>query len=188
MGEAYQQLTTSLPFDYDSVIADKADIIATISLDKDIIDVNEVNGKSVGSIGGVTRWVHFRDDNFNVDCGARFDSIVDKVELSVDNYVNAIEEAIKSASGITSEKDIEKKKVEEVKAREEVAKINAVESKSVDPEENKRLAEVIKAKFPTAEATIKAQIKELLTSNEIKLGTPEDAKTAVLKEIVKLLG
>lgn len=187
MGEAYQQLTTSLPFDFDSVIADKADVIATISIDKDIIDVNEVNGKSVGSIGGITRWIHFRDDNFNVDCGGRFRNIVDKVELSVDNYIEAIENAIKHASG-KSDVEIEIKKVEEVKEREEVAKSQAEETKSVDAERNKELAELIKTKFPNAEASVKAQVKELLTSNDIKLGSPEDAKTEVLENIVKLLG
>lgn len=186
VGEAYQQLTTSLPFDFDSVIADKADIVATISIDKDIIDVNEINGKSVGSIGGVTRWVHFRDDNFNVDCGARFDNIIDKVELSVDNYITAIENAIKSASG-KSEVEIEQKKVEEVKERTETAKSQAEEIKAIDPEKNKKLADEIKVKFPNADATVKAQVKELLTSNDIKLGSPEDAKTEVLESIVALL-
>lgn len=186
LNEAYQQLTTSLSFDFDSVIADKADIIATISIDKDIIDVEEVNGKKVGSLGGVTRWIHFRDDNFNVDCGARFDDIVDKVELSAENYLKAIEDAIKSASGIST-KEIETKKEMEVKERELRAEKAAEESKSIDEEENKKLAEIVKAKYPKATNEVKVKAKAILDANKIKLGSPEDAVTSELQKVVDLL-
>lgn len=186
MAEAYQQLTTSLPFDFDSVIADKADIIATISIDKEVIDAEEVNGKMVGSLGGITRWIHFRDDNFNVDCGARFADIVDKVELSAENYIKAIEDAIKTASGI-SEDEIVKKKEVEVKQRVEIAEQKAEEYKGVDEVKNKELAEIIKEKFPKTDADTKVKVKDILTSNEIKLGSPEDAPTVELQKAVELL-
>lgn len=186
MTEAYQQLTTSLPFDFDSVIADKADIIATISIDKDVIDVEEVNGKKVGSLGGITRWIHFRDDNFNVDCGARFADIVDKVELSADNYLGAIENAIKSASGKTETEILEKKEIE-VKEREVIAEQKAEESKGVDSVENVKLAEIVKEKFPKTDAETKAKVKEILNANDIKLGSPEDAVTSELQKAVDLL-
>ncbi len=191
--EEYQQLTTSLNFDYDSVIADKADIIATISIDKDIVDIEEVsagNGKKkkVGSLGGVIRWIHFRDDNFNVDCGARFSNIVDKVELSAENYIKAIEDAIKSASG-KDDSEIKNKQVEEEQERQEQAKQLAEESKSnhIDVERNNELVEIVKEKFPKADAKVKLEVKGLLEEHDIKLGSPEDAKTEVLEEIVGLL-
>lgn len=186
MAEAYQQLTTSLPFDFDSVVADKADIIATISIDKEVIDAEEVNGKMVGSLGGITRWIHFRDDNFNVDCGVRFENIVDKVELSAENYIQAIENAIKSASG-KSDSEIKEKKVEEVKERLELAEDLAEKSKGVDAKKNKELADIVKEKFPKATKEIKDQVKEILTVNDIKLNNPEDAPTAELQKAVDLL-
>lgn len=189
--EAYQQLTTSLSFDFDSVFADKADIIATISVDKDIIDVQEVkqgkdSTKLVGTIGGVTRWIHFRDDNFNVDCGVRFGEIDDKVELSAENYINAIEQAIKSASG-KSEKEIKSKRDIETKERVEKAKEIAESSKSVDVDRNNKLLEIIKAKFPKATAEVKAQVKKLLSDNNISLSDVDTAKTSIFEEIVTLL-
>ena len=192
MNEAYQQLTTSLPFDFDSVIADKADIIATISIDKDIVDIQEIaNGKDtkrVGSIGGVTRWIHFRDDNFNVDCGARFENIVDKVELSAENYIKAIEDAIRSASG-KSDTEIKTKVKQEEQERLEAVKELADKSKEIDIDENKKLAESIQEKLPKASAEVKkvftAKLKEIgMTS----LKEYAEVKTKDLKDAVALLG
>lgn len=192
LDQAYQQLTTSLSFDFDSVIADKADIIATISVDKDIVDIQEIaNGKDtklVGSIGGVTRWIHFRDDNFNVDCGARFSDIVDKVELSAENYIKAIEDAIKSASG-KSDNEIEKKKALEAKERVEAVKELVEKGNEIDVEANKLLAEAIQVKLPNATPDIKkavtAKLKEIgMTS----LKEYADIKTKGLQEAVALLG
>lgn len=192
VSEAYQQLTTSLSFDFDSVIADKADIIATISIDKDIVDIQEIaNGKDtkrVGSIGGVIRWIHFRDDNFNVDCGARFENIVDKVELSAENYIKAIEDAIRSASG-KSDTEIKTKVKQEEQERLEAVKELADKSKEIDIDENKKLAETIQEKLPKASADVKkvftAKLKEIgMTS----LKEYAEVKTKDLQDAVALLG
>lgn len=193
-GEAYQQLTTSLNFDYDSVIADKADIIATISVDKDIVDVEEIDmgkgkTKKVGSIGGVTRWIHFRDDNFNVDCGARFGNIVDKVELSAENYINAIEDAIKKSAHKSDEELVVAKK-KEIKEREEKALKQAEELSSVNPQRNLKLAEQIKELYGEATKEQKALVKELMVEYNITSFAPEhlgEVKTEGLEKIVEVL-
>lgn len=195
--EAYQQLTTSLNFDFDSVIADKADIIATISVDKDIVDVEEVDAgqgktKRVGSIGGVVRWIHLRDDGYNVDCGARFPNIVDKVELSAKNYVEAIENAIKGASG-KSTAEIKKAKAKEVAEREEKAQVASEEIKeklAVDFPRNKELADEFRTLYVAADKEVKEEVTKLrgefnITSfNDQAL---EGIKTEYLEKIVATL-
>lgn len=192
-GEAYQQLTTSLNFDFDSVIADKADVIATISIDKDIINVEEIesgNGKTkkVGTIGGVTRWIHFRDDNFNVDCGARFGDIVDKVELSAENYIKAIEDAIKKASKKT-DKEIKVAKEKEIKEREEKAVEVATESSKVNVAENEKLIKIIQSNFSGATEEQKEAMKVIRTEYGIaSFENPEELETEGLRKMVEALG
>lgn len=190
--EEYQQLTTSLNFDYDSVIADKADIVATISIDKDIIDVKDVsiggNTKQVGTIGGVTRWIHFRDDNFNVDCGARFSNIVDKVELSAENYIKAIEDAIKNSAHGKSESDIKKMRKKEVAEREKKAEEYIEELSKFNVEENVKLIEQIQEGFTKANAETKGKVKELMREHGIdSFKDPEGTPTQALRSIVELL-
>jgi hypothetical protein len=190
--EEYQQLTTSLNFDYDSVIADKADIIATISIDKDIIDVQDIDvggkKKKVGSIGGVTRWIHFRDDNFNVDCGARFDNIAPKVELSAENYIQAIEDAIKSSANGKSEKEIAQMKKKEVQEREEKAKKQVEEENKVNVEENAKLTEEIRTGFGSASDDTKVKVKEVMAKYGItSLKDTDETPTEALRQIAKLL-
>lgn len=190
--EEYQQLTTSLNFDYDSVIADKADIVATISIDKDIIDVKDVtiggNTKHVGSIGGVTRWIHFRDDNFNVDCGARFGDIVDKVELSAENYIKAIEDAIKKSANGKSDKELEKMKKKEIIEREQNAEKYIEELSKINVEENIKLIGFIQEKFTKATAEVKSKVKEVMVENGIEsFKNPDETETEGLRKIADLL-
>ena len=175
MNEAYQQLTTSLPFDFDSIFADKADIIATISVDKEIIDIEEIgkDKKKVGSIGGITRWIHFRDDNFNVDCGARFKDIVDKVELSAENFIGAIEEAIKKASG-KSDTEIKTKVLEEETERSEAVKKLSEKENEVDESTNKKLIDYITSNLTklsdSTKATVVSKVKEIAKLMKDELG------------------
>ncbi|WP_025909314.1 AAA family ATPase [Priestia flexa] len=190
--EEYQQLTTSLNFDYDSVIADKADIVATISIDKDIVDVQNINvggkTKQIGSIGGVTRWIHFRDDNFNVDCGARFGDIIPKVELSAENYIEAIEDAIKNSAKGKSKEDIEKMKAKEIAEREEKAEKLAEESSKINPEKNEELTELIKNKFTSASQVVKLKVKEIMDKHNIaSFKDTSDTPTEALQEIAEAL-
>lgn len=187
--EAYQQLTTSLNFDYDSVIADKADIVATISIDKDIVDVQniDVGGKTkqVGSIGGITRWIHFRDDDFNVDCGVRFANIVDKVELSAENYIKAITDAIKNSANITSDSELKKRQKAELEEKEKEAKEYITEIKSINVNKNIELIEKIKNNIGNVDAT---KMQEIMVEYGFEnFQDPSAIKTEALEKIVGLI-
>lgn len=188
MDEEYQQLTTSLNFDFDSVIADKADIVATISIDKDITDVKEVDSRKIGSLAGVTRWIHFRDDSFNVDCGARFEHIVPKVELSAENYIKAIEDAIRASAKGKSDKEIEEMKKKEVQEREKKAKEYIERELEIDVKRNEELIEEIKTKFLNVSEERKSKVKEIMDQygfNNFK--DVDGIKTEALEKIVEVL-
>lgn len=86
-GDEYQKFTSNLSTDYDGIFANKADIIAMITTEKDIED---------GFIQGTKRFLYFRSDGF-IDAGGRFPNIEEKVEFSVDNYINTVTDAIKKS-------------------------------------------------------------------------------------------
>lgn len=111
-GDEYSQLTSNLSTDYDGIFSNKADICAMGVIERDVTD---------GRLSGTTRYLQFRSDGF-VDAGSRFANIVEKVELSAENYIEAVKSAIKTSikSHDTTGDYIEKKATEEQKEREEL--------------------------------------------------------------------
>ena len=104
-GDEYQQLVSNLAKDYDDIFANKADVIVMIDSEKTV---------SNNQLTSVKRYMHFRADNY-YDCGTRFSNIEDKIELSAQNYINAVTNAIKSSikSVKADDKYIEEKKAQE---------------------------------------------------------------------------
>lgn len=128
-GEEYQQLASSLNADYDAIFANIADIVMTISTDKSI-ETKEIGEKTVGTLTGVTRYMHFRDNGY-IDCGSRFNSMPDKVEFGVKNYLDAFKQGVLGAmvKPIT-EKELEKRQKDEVaevqaRANEYIENVNS---------------------------------------------------------------
>lgn len=181
--ESYQMLTTNLDSRFDNVISHKADVIATIQIDKDIID---------GKLNGTNRYIYFRESNF-VKAGSRFNNIVEKVELSAKNFITAIEDGIKNSmrKPITDE-EFEKKKVEDEKIRQE--KIDKEQEKieslkiPVDLERNEEIKEIILSKWKETSAEIKTQIKNIMEKYSIEKITNVDGNlTEGMEEILKII-
>lgn len=108
-GEEYQQLTSNLNSDYDGIFANKADIIMTISVDKEVADK---------VLTGTQRYMHFRDDGF-VDCGSRFAKIPDKVEFGAKEYIEAVENGIReSINAEVTDKELQKMVADEKQNKE----------------------------------------------------------------------
>lgn len=104
----YQMLSSNLNEDYHNIVAHKADVIATVDVEKTITDNRLTETKTV---------LHLRNDGF-VSAGCRFENIVDKVEFNAHNFIAAIEDAIKASSGM-DESSFKKAQSEEVKRNEE---------------------------------------------------------------------
>ena len=181
-GDEYQQLTSNLSADYDGIFANKADIVMTIAVEKNINEDKRIEG--------TTRYMWFRTDGF-VDAGGRFKEMPERIEYGAKNYITAFEEGVKKAiKGKVTDKDIKRAKDEEVKNRKQKAEQFAEEEKSnhIDTSRNQELIDIIKTKYPKATDKVKEQIKEVMANGGIENFKNLDVPTKPLEEIVKLLG
>lgn len=104
--QEFQVLDSNLNSDYANIVAHKADVIATINVEREVNDSKRVTDTK--------RYVYFRNNGF-INAGSRFSNIVAKVELSADNFIKAITDAIKnSMSEPISDSEFEKRKAEEI--------------------------------------------------------------------------
>lgn len=181
-GDEYQKLGSNLNEDYDSVFANHADIVMTISEEKEITDEKLVES--------VTRYMYFRTDGF-VDAGGRFEDMPDRLSYGADNYLLAFEQGVKGAIGADiSDKELEKKQKAEVKAR---AKAATEYSKSqrenkVYPEQNEELVAEIKSLFDDSTDEQKKSAKEIMAENGLKnFKDVSDVPTRVLQSILDAL-
>lgn len=108
--EPYDMLTSNLSSDYSKIFENKADMIITGVVERDVKDK---------VLQSETRWLVFRGDNF-VDAGSRFADIVERVPFSTENFIKAVTDAIKSAIGDKATDDyLEAKAKQEYKERED---------------------------------------------------------------------
>ncbi|EGT3606858.1 AAA family ATPase (plasmid) [Clostridium perfringens] len=181
--DAYQMLTTNLDSRFDKVVAHKADVIATIQIDKEIQD---------GKLLGTKRYIYFREDGF-VKAGSRFKDIVDRVELSADNFIKAIEDGIRASlrKPISDEEFKEKKKEDEQERQDKIEhnqEINEAIKTEIDVERNRVIGGLIPDKFKVATPEQKAKVKDLMAQYGIaKLLNAEENKTEGMEQILKVL-
>ena len=110
--ESYQQLTSNLEFDYDALFTDKADIIASCYMERNIKD---------NSLESTTRYIYFRPDGF-VNAGSRFKDMPERVPLTARDYINAFEQGAKGTyAKPLSNKELEKRKKQENEERQKKA-------------------------------------------------------------------
>ena len=74
--QEFQVLDSNLNADYANIVTHKADVIATINIEREVNDSKRVVDTK--------RYIYFRNNGF-INAGTRFSTIVDKVELSADN-------------------------------------------------------------------------------------------------------
>lgn len=176
--ETYQMLTTNLDSRLDDVITHKADVIATIQIDKDI-----ENGK----LTGTKRYIYFRESNF-VKAGSRFKEIIEKVELSAPNFIKAVEDGIKaSLRKQISDEEFQRQKIEDEKKRSlEIEESQNVEVE-IDVARNTELKELIVSKLSEITPEQKEKLKEIMnTYGMTKLSNVEENKTQGMEEIFNL--
>ena len=181
-GDEYQQLTSNLSADYDGIFSNKADIVMTIAVERDINDDKRVEGN--------TRYMWFRTDGF-VDAGGRFSDMPDKVEYGAKNYINAFESGVKkSIKGKVTNAEINKRKQAEIQERESKATehIQSIKESNIDPDRNAELMEVVQNKFTDADLTLKKQIKAYMKEHDIpNFKNSDEIPTKCLETIVEML-
>lgn len=115
-GSSYTQLTASMSMKYFNSIKDISHIISFGYYDRSIqtIEVGEVNPvtkkkKTRKDVSSETRKLKFRDDSLVADAKSRFSGIVDEINLDADEFIEAVEDAIKNASSANTSKKTAKK-------------------------------------------------------------------------------
>jgi len=129
-----------------------------------------------------TRKIKFRDDNVAVDSGSRFADITPEIDMSADEFIKALTDAIK-AEQIKSGKTFEQAKKEQ--EAEEVSKLKEVAKAEKEKRETKKLEDIISKitdyikENRSSMDLIKPIIdltKELGYENPTKISNVEDAK------------
>lgn len=101
-GETYQTLTSDQQQSYFNALKKNLHFLGLAYIDRTIVKENGkkniVTGKTtqIGKVSAETRKIKFRDDNYAVDSGSRFANIVSEIEMTSDNFIKALTDAIES--------------------------------------------------------------------------------------------
>lgn len=153
-----------------------ADVISFIDITKEI-----EKGKKVDK-----RYIYFRGDG-DLEAGSRFPKIVKRVEYSVENFITAIEDAIRAEYGGDEEKVAEAKAEQEVNEEKDdmiekdiaEAEAESEQVKSVDELRETVKAEIKKLSDDEKKELAKNWKREFGTQNYRKLETIEDLEKAL---------
>lgn len=190
-GIEYDMLTTNMSQRYFNALKTKLHVLGVASINREITQTK--TGKKVGkgkdrkdeikgSIDSETRIITFRDDNFNIDSKSRFSEIVDSIVLDPDEFIKAVEDAIK----------IEHDKQSGTKSIEDTKKDQAVEKEKIDEKNANKKRDEIEAKeveqlvimitnFVKANKTNPDKLKPLLLESK-KMGYVNPTKVNNLKD------
>lgn len=195
-GQTYQILTSDQQQNYFSAIKKNLHFLGLAYVDRKI--AAEKTGKKnmitkkdemVNRIESETRKIRFRDDGAVVDCKSRFANIVPEIDLDADQFIKALEDAIKaeqSKSGRTYEEakaeqdKIAKEKEKRVAEKEEAARIQ----KELDGVKNEIVNFFTENRAnPDIYKPVLEKCKELGYTNPSEIDSLEDAKTVL--EMIK---
>ena len=138
-GQSYQILTSDQQQNYFNAIKKNIHILGLLYVDRQL--AAEKTGKKVfgtnkdetiNRVVGETRKVRFRDDGAVVDCKSRFANIVPEIDCDAEQFIKAIEDAIKaeqSKSGVSLDEAKKKQAEHDAKLEARIAE-NEKENKS----------------------------------------------------------
>lgn len=143
-GQSYQILTSDQQQNYFNAIKKNLHFLGLLYIDREM--AAEKTGKkvfgtnkdeTVNRIVGETRKVRFRDDGAVVDCKSRFADIIPEIDCDADQFIKALEDAIKAEqakSGVSfaDAKKKQKKHDEELEARVAANEVASKSKKELD--------------------------------------------------------
>jgi hypothetical protein len=121
-GDPYEMITNNLDSRFYAPIANKAQMVVNIVMDRNVAGVGtetkkvkekEIEVITAGRQTSLERYMYFRENLF-VDAGGRFSGLPEKLPLSAKNFMLAFETGVKNSMGDSiSNYDIEKQNEEE---------------------------------------------------------------------------
>ena len=161
-GEQYQILTSDQQQNYFNALKKQLHFLALAYVDREIVKEKtgkkDIKGKDVmkNSISEETRKIKFRDEGYAVDAGSRFSDIVPEISMNADEFIKAIEDAIRAEQSKSG------KSFEETKAEQEAA----------EAEKLKEIAKAEKAKKAQKSVDeVMAKVLDFIKENKSNMAT-----------------
>lgn len=141
-GQSYQILTSDQQQNYFNAIKKNLHFLGLLYIDREM--AAEKTGKkvfgtnkdeTVNRIVGETRKVRFRDDGAVVDCKSRFADIVPEIDCDADQFIKALEDAIKAEQAKSGVSFADAKKKQKTHDEELEARVAANEAASKSKKE-----------------------------------------------------
>lgn len=195
--EQYSILTSNISQKYFTAIKTKLHFLGMAYIDRSIVQEstgrkNPKTQKEItkGKVTSERRVINFRDDTYSVDSKSRFADIVDRISFDVDEFIQAMQDAIEHERAKGSETLAESQKrqaKEEETAKEKASEYSKAKREAfVDEEKNEELIGQIKQVFVDAPDDVKLEVKKLLQKSghsKFDLEVP----TKILQECVDKL-
>lgn len=190
-GTEYDILTNNMSNRYFNAIKTKLHILGVGSFDRSIERQTVKKRMGVDSKGKIVderRVITFRDNNYNIDSKSRFSDIAEQIPLDADEFIKAINDAIKIAhdkqNGVKSiaETKVEQEKEREVKVSEAVKEAS---DSVVDEDKNAELVQEILEKLNSVSGEEKQKVIDYALENKISLKEHNETPTAKYKELLE---
>lgn len=132
-GQKYTSLTTNMSLRDFNAIKTKLHFLGVASINRDIVrektGKKDIKGRDVtkGVIASESRQITFRDDSYSIDSKSRFADITPVIEFSADEFIKALENAIKAELSKGSKSFEEAETEQKIKAVETTKKVAEAE-------------------------------------------------------------
>lgn len=190
-GQKYTSLTTNMSLRDFNAIKTKLHFLGVASINRDIVrertGKRDVRGRDVtkGVIASESRQITFRDDSYSIDSKSRFAEIVPVIEFSADEFIKALEDAIKMELA-KSGKSFEDAKAEQEKANQE--KFEQLKKQEVEAKEEKLIVtKVDELKKCISEKQGDVDSLKLIMAETKKLGYENPTVINKVEDIDKLI-
>ena len=172
-GQKYTSLTTNMSLRDFNAIKTKLHFLGVASINRDIVrektGKKDIKGRDVtkGVIASESRQITFRDDSYSIDSKSRFADITPVIEFSADEFIKALENAIKAELSKGSKSFEEAESEQKVKASENLKRIAEAEKAARIEKELDGIKEEIVAFFVANKTNIDVikPVLEILKSN-----------------------
>ena len=191
-GTTYQQLTSDVEKIYFNLLKKKMHFVGLAYFDRTII--TEKTGKknivtkkeeTINRISDETRKIRFRDPAMAVDSKSRFAEVVPEIDFNVDDFIQAMKDAIQKEA-TKSDKSIDELKAEQAaKEAEELKRIAEAEEKAKLQKELEKVISGIVDFFTENKTNVEAikpimaKVRELGYDNPKEITDIKDAKAVL---------
>ena len=172
--DEYSVLGSNLNENLFAIIANSVDIIAMITIERDIVDKEIVSQE---------RYIRFRGDGFYV-AGSRFANFPEKIHYGAKEFKEAYVTAIKGASNLDGKALIEKQAEQE----KENAKVGAEVNKALEAKKEYKVKVITTLKEVCKENKWGAKLKAFSDKHDISFKVPEDLSDEIIDLIVNEFG